>query len=562
MAIYARVSTEAQEARGTIGSQLEVLQDRVAVEGHHLVAEFIDDGHSGARLDRPGLDALRDTAEAGLIEAVWCLSPDRLARVYAYQVIVLDELARHGVKVLFTDAPDIDDDPQARLLTQVQGVIAEYERAKIAERYRRGKLWRARSGEVLAWRVPYGYRRVVRTTDRPAHLEIYEPEAAVVRRIFDDYVAGGHSIRHITRRLNTDGVATPSGKPVWGTSTISRLLRNEAYVGRLYWNKTESVPDPRPGRRNRQIPRDRAEWITIDCPIIIDEDVFDAAQRVSRDNSQWSPRRAEPGEWLLRGLVRCGACGVGVNCHKMRGRDGTHHRYYYCRNHDPLRAGGENRRCTERNIRSDALDTFVFEQVRQLMLRPDMLVAAETTLTLAAPTPDNELLTAQLDRLDRRIHSIAAERRRLIDLYQAGLVDLVDIQRRATEAETRQQQLVDQRQALADQQAALLADNRLRQRICAFAQQVTAAIDDLDFDQRQRLLRLVVEEVRVTGWNVEIRLRIPLDEPPTDDPPGRQQPPPRPGGPTTPESASPPPKPAMSSQDRLRSVGDPQRRQL
>jgi len=133
-AIYARVSTENQETRGTMGSQLAVLRARVASEEDELVAEFCDDGYSGARLDRPGLDALRDAAEAGIIEAVWCLSPDRLARMYAYQVIVLDELKRHSVRVLFTDAPALDDDPQARLLVQVQGVIAEYERAKIAER--------------------------------------------------------------------------------------------------------------------------------------------------------------------------------------------------------------------------------------------------------------------------------------------------------------------------------------------------------------------------------------------------------------------------------------------
>ncbi len=179
VALYARVSTESQEARGTIGSQLAMLRERVAGEGHELVAEFCDEGYSGARLDRPGLDALRDAAEAGLLEAVWCLSPDRLARMYAYQVIVLDELARHGVRVRFADAPALDDDPQARLLTQVQGVIAEYERAKIAERNRRGKLWRARMGEVIFWKVPYGYRRVTRTATAPAHVVVYEPEAVV-----------------------------------------------------------------------------------------------------------------------------------------------------------------------------------------------------------------------------------------------------------------------------------------------------------------------------------------------------------------------------------------------
>ena len=124
--IYAPVSTDSQQQRGTIGSQLVVLRERLAAAGDELVAEFCDDGHSGARLDRPGLDSLRDAAEAGLIERIWCLSPDRLARVYAYQVIVLDELARHRVQVAFADAPAIDDDPQAKLLTQVQGVIAEF----------------------------------------------------------------------------------------------------------------------------------------------------------------------------------------------------------------------------------------------------------------------------------------------------------------------------------------------------------------------------------------------------------------------------------------------------
>jgi site-specific DNA recombinase len=98
VALYARVSSEAQEARGTIGSQLEVLRARVAAEGHELVAEFCDDGYSGARLDRPGLDALRDQAEAGAFDAIWCLSPDRLARAYAYQVLILDELEQFGVR--------------------------------------------------------------------------------------------------------------------------------------------------------------------------------------------------------------------------------------------------------------------------------------------------------------------------------------------------------------------------------------------------------------------------------------------------------------------------------
>jgi site-specific DNA recombinase len=541
-AIYARVSTEGQQQRGTIGSQLQVLRKRVSDEADELAAEFCDDGHSGARLDRPGLDALRDAAEAGLIDVVWCLSPDRLARVYAYQVVVLDELARHGVTVRFTDAPPLDDDPQARLLTQVQGVIAEYERAKIAERYRRGKLFRSRAGEVLSWRTPYGYHRLPRDTAGPARLVVFEPEATVVRRIFADYTSGGHSTREIVRRLCADGVPPPAGqRPIWGTSTISRILHNEAYVGRIYFNRTEAVPDHRPGRRSRQIPRPREEWIPIAIPPIVDEQTFEAVTQVTRDNSKWSPRRAEPGQWMLRGLVKCGTCGVGVNCHKMRGRNGTWHRYYHCRNHDPIKAGGTSKRCPERNIRADALDAFVFCQIRAALLRPDVLAAGEQAVAARTPTPDDELLAAELARLDRRLHGIEAERRRLADLYQAGLLDLPELQRRAADTDTRRKDLQHRRDALTTQRQDLARDNQTRNRVADFAHRVLTVIDQLDFDQRQQLLRLVVDEVRVTGWNVKIQLRIPLDEPPSD-PPRRLG---RPGQPT--------PDP-VSTQDRLRSL--------
>jgi site-specific DNA recombinase len=540
VAIYARVSTENQETRGTIGSQLAVLRARVANEGQELVAEFCDEGYSGARLDRPGLDALRDAAEAGVIEAVWCLSPDRLARKYAYQVIVLDELDRHGVHVLFTDAPALDDDPQARLLVQVQGVIAEYERAKIAERYRRGKLWRARRGEVIFWKVPYGYRRIAGTANSMAQLVVYEPEAAVVRRIFEDYMAG-HSTREIVRRLNLDHVPSPTGKAVWGTSTIGRLLRNESYRGRAYYNRTESIPDARARRRTRQVLRAREQWIAIDIPRIVTDELFEAAKQVSRDNSQWSPRRIHDEAWLLRHVLKCGHCGVAVSCHRMRGRNGAYNRYYYCHNHDPVRARGEHRRCPERNIRADALDTFVFEQLRAVLERPDLLLAAERAVSARTPAADDELLRAQLKRLERRVEAAGGERRRLVDLYQGGLLELAEVQDRAKEIDARREALEQQRRALIEQRGVLVQQNRLRHRIAGFAHRVRGALYDLGFEQCQKLVRLMVEEVRVAGHHVDIRLQIPLDQSPGDTP-------------SDPSSSSPSNGArVMSSNDRLRS---------
>jgi site-specific DNA recombinase len=544
VALYARVSTEAQEAKGTIGSQLELLRGRISQEGHELVHEFCDDGCSGARLDRPGLDALRDAAEAGLFEAVWCLSPDRLARAYVYQMLVLEELARFGVRVLFSDAPALDDDPQARLLTQIQGVVAEYEKAKMAERYRRGKLWRSRSGEVISWKAPYGYRRVPRAAGAPAHLEVFEPEAIIVRRIFDDYVAGGYSVRQICLRLNTDKVPTSTGNAVWATSTISRVLRNEAYVGRVYYNRTEAVPTTTPNGRptTRQRWRAKDEWIGIPVPPIVAEKTSEAAREISPDNSKWSPRNTRQQAWLLRGLVRCGSCAVSVSCQQMRGRNGTIHRYYWCHNRDTVRSRGEARRCPERAMRADELDAFVFEELRQALLRPEVLLAGERALAAHQPAPDDELLDAELGRLGRKLEAAEAERRRLADLYQVGLVELSNLQRRAREIDSRASQLAGQRDNLISQRHELTLDNQLRRRVSDFAYRAAEGIDMLDFEGRQRLMRLLVEEVAVTGWRVRIRLRIPIDEPPPIEGLGRRDP------------RSPAPPSRLSTKDRLRSL--------
>ncbi|HEY6423062.1 MAG TPA: recombinase family protein, partial [Pseudonocardiaceae bacterium] len=520
VAVYARVSSESQAARGTIGSQLEVLAARSVAEGHEVVATYTDDGYSGARLDRPGLDALRDAAEAGAFEAVWCLSPDRLARSFAYQVLITDELARLGVTVRFTDTPPIDDDPQARLLIQVQGLFAEYEKAKMAERYRRGKLYRMRAGEAIFWKVPYGYRRIPRSEAGPAHLEVYPPEAEVVCRMFSEYLEGT-SLRQIARHLYEDGVLTATAKALWRPSTIAGLLHNRAYAGTALWYRHDDVARPGEHRPRRRL-RPQEDWVEVPVPPIVPDEVFAAVQATTRDNSIFSPRHSTPGLWLLRGLVVCGVCGVRAHVHQTKSTKTHINRYYDCANHDPFRAGGPDRRCTERQIRADELDTFVFDQVRQVLLQPELLIAGEAALAGKTKIPDDQLCATQLERIGRRADQIDAERRRLADLYQAGLVELDELRRRSKDVAARKARLDNEHAQLLARQQQLAIDNRLRRCVADFAARVTTGIDNLDFDGRQRLLRLVVEQVRVTGWHVEIRLRIPLHNAPTDG--GSQQP--------------------------------------
>jgi len=544
VALYARVSSEAQEARGTIGSQVEALRARAAEEQHEIVKEFLDNGHSGARLDRPGLDALRDAAVAGAFEVVLVLSPDRLARNFAYQMVVLDEFKLHSVEVRFLDTPDFADDPQSRLLTQIQGVVAEYERAKIMERNRRGKLYRSRLGEIISWKAPYGYQRIPRGPDGPAHLVVNQPEATVVRRIFDDAVSAGLSLRQIAKGLLRDGISSPEGRPCWSPSGLGYLLQNETYFGRYYYNRTETVPAP-PGSRcpTRQRPRPREEWIRIPVPAIVSEDVFGAAQQVSRENAGFSPRRAEPGAFLLRRLAVCGVCGVKLGCRGRTERTGKRYRYYCCPKHDSLRAGGEDRRCSERHIRAEALDDFVLAKVKETLLRPEILLAGEAALTSSEPAADQQILQDQIARLERRHQAAERERRRLLDAFQAGLVEFTDLRRRTEEVDSRRATLAAERDGLGEQQQSLLEKGRLRRRIGDFAGRVLAALDGLDFEESQRLIRLVVEQVRITGAKVEIHFRIPLDEPP--DGPGT--------GPRPPHKT--PPEERVSSNERLRPIG-------
>jgi site-specific DNA recombinase len=523
VALYARVSTERQEQLGTVASQLEALRAAATRDELQVIEEFVDAGHSGARLDRPALDRLRDAAQAGLFEQVLVLAADRLARSYAYQVLILEELERFGVRVRFLEGPALTDDPQARLLVQMQGVIAEYERAKITERYRRGRLHRARQGNPVSWRVPYGYRRIAGEHGAFARVEVLEREAAIVRDIFHAHADEGLTLRQIAKRLYEHGIASPTGKPTWKSSTMSGLIRNRAYIGTIYCNRLETlhVPDPNHARRRKTITRERPqeEWIAIPVPAIIDTDLFSRAQRASRDNSKFNPRGAHSGRYLLRGLIQCGHCHAACTCHTMPTRNGSKNHYYYCSNHDVITAGGRDALCPERNIRSDALDAFVFEQVRLALLHPQQLTDGERELTLRTPAGADELVDLQLQRLERRLSHAQQERSRLLDAYQADLITLDELTRRSNTIASRHDELTRERDTLQQKRSELAQQKHLQHAIATFARRVSSNIDRLDFDARQKLLRLVIDKVTVTGWRVEIHLKIPINPDPTSNEP-------------------------------------------
>jgi site-specific DNA recombinase len=286
-AIYARVSSDKQKEEKTIASQTAALTEFARKEGYDVPREWIfeDEGFSGASLVRPGLERLRDLAAEGQLEAVLVYSPDRLSRKYAYQILLTEEFGRNGVETVFVKAPK-SDTPEDQLLLQFQGMIAEYERAQILERSRRGKRHRAREGQVSVLSgAPYGYRYVRKSDETAAYYEVTEAEADVVRLIYRRYTVEHLSIGAITRLLNEQAVPTRKRISRWERSTIWAILRNPAYKGTACFGKTEMRPRQRvtrplrmrggiAKRNSSNQERPRTEWIEIPVPAIVSDETF------------------------------------------------------------------------------------------------------------------------------------------------------------------------------------------------------------------------------------------------------------------------------------------------
>ena len=324
---------------------------------------FADEGHSGATLLRPGLEALRDLAAQGCLDVVLVYSPDRLARKFAYQALLIEELARCGARVEFVKGPR-GDSPEDQLLIQFQGMFAEYEKAQLAERYRRGKAWRAKSGSVnVLSGAPFGYRYVRKTPECGARYEVVPHEAALVTEMFRRYADDGASIAGLRRWLTDQGVATRTGKERWDRSVIWGMLRNPAYAGTAVFGKTQAVHEPAGLNRTarlagRTVPRQirtqdrpREEWTGIPVPALVDEETFDRVQQRLADNKRFASRNTKVPS-LLQGIAACASCGYGYYRTTTTTTAGNKIYYYRCLGSDDYRYQG-GRICQNKPVRAD-----------------------------------------------------------------------------------------------------------------------------------------------------------------------------------------------------------------
>jgi len=295
-AIYARVSTERQEEQKTIKSQIFDLREACKKDEVEIANEYVDDGFSGGILARPALDKLRDDASKGLFEIVYILSPDRLARKYLYQALVIEELKKQEIEIKFLNK-EVTESPEDQLLLGIEGLIAEYERAKILERTRRGRLHRTRNGEIMGGSAPYGYDYIRKTKNRPAYYKVNKAEAEIVKLIFSLYLKL-KSTSKVIKVLANRKIRTRNNSKYWSKGVVHRILRNECYIGKAYYNKL----DKGGGKR---IKREKNEWIPIKIPKILDIDTFKLAQTILNSHRGGKRRRV----YILSGLIRCENCG-------------------------------------------------------------------------------------------------------------------------------------------------------------------------------------------------------------------------------------------------------------
>src|SRR5580658_2497114 len=527
-AIYARVSSDQQREEHTIASQTAALIEFAKNHELEVPKEWIfeDEGYSGATLERPGLERVRDLAAEGQIQVVLAYAPDRLNRKYAYQILLIEELARHGVETRFVKAPQ-SATAEDQLLVQFQGMIAEYERAQILERSRRGKRYRARSGEISVLSgAPYGYRYIRKSDETLASYRVIDTEARVVQRVYEMYTVDGLSMGEIARRLNAEGIATRKQSARWERSVVWAMLRNPAYRGAAAFGKTRSAGRMRVTRALRRRAaivssnsigheRPREEWIEIPVPALVSEDSFARAQELLQENRIRSRRRTITPS-IVQGLVSCAKCGYAFSRTSTKTSARKIH-HYKCIGSEGWRKLGGPVCDNGQFIRQELLDQIVWAEVIRLLEEPALIQQELDRRLVAARASDPTRKREQ--SLQRELTQVGKGIERLLNAYQEELLSIEQLRERMPMMRQREQRLRAELQAIADQTNDRAAFLRLAETLTAFLARLRGAATTLDVIERQRIVRLVVKEVLIGDDTIVIRHCIPVTAaPPPDDP--------------------------------------------
>jgi site-specific DNA recombinase len=513
-AIYVRVSTNRQTQAQTIEQQLERLRRHLDLQSESLSADNIyrDDGYSGANLNRPGLDRLRDRVKAGVLDRVLLTSPDRLARNYVHQMVLIEEWERCGCKVEFLDRP-MSQDPHDQLLLQIRGAVAEYERVLIAERMRRGRQMKLKAGALLPWTIPpYGYRSAPDRPRDPSGVQIEPVEGAIVRELFARYLEDKGTLLSLAKHLLQLSLPSPRGNQRWSAASIRGLLINPVYTGKLYIGRSRSRParirrsgtHPLGNPAHGQDPTPADTWILIgSVPTLVSQEDFERVQMKFALNKKQATRNNKSHCYLLRALVSCGACQSACIARTTTG--GL--RYYICRCQAQPIYSQHDQRCRSRCVPAQQLDVLVWEDLCQLITQPDYIIDALQRAGGGEWLPQQ--LQSRKQTLRKAQIAISQQLERLTEAYLMAIIPLQEYQRRRLELEEKCQALEAQTKELeaqVDRQAELV---QLSSSIEDFCRRIHAGLANATFDQKRAMVELLIDRVLVANGEVEIRYVVP-----------------------------------------------------
>ncbi|HKS97879.1 MAG TPA: recombinase family protein [Terriglobia bacterium] len=518
VALYARVSSQRQAEELTIQSQVAALRQRIMRDGFSLEEErcFLDEGFSGSTLVRPALERLRDLAHCGAMDRLYVHSPDRLARRYTYQMLLLEELNKQGVEVIFLNGDPQHQSPEGNLLLQMQGMFAEYERAKILERTRRGRRFAARQGKVsVLGHAPYGYRYVRKQEgEGEARYEIVLEEARVVRELFSWVGVEGLTLGDAVKRLKEGGVLTATGNARWDRATIRGLLCNPAYTGTAKYGKTRLVSRPSGRRPQRGAPAvPRREKVTratspeeqepIPVPALVSEELFQAVAERLEENRRRQREQKRGASFLLSGLLVCQCCGSAYCGRRMglRGRKSPYV-YYRCLGTDKYRQGGETI-CKNKSVHGPSLEESVWADVCSLLRDPGRLRHELERRLERQPgaVVDASQREQSITRLKHRLS-------RLVDAYENGWLEKADFESRISRAKERldreQREYAELQRDAASQEELRLVIGQFQM----FADQVALGLEGANLPTRRSILKLLIKHIEVDVDEVRIVYKV------------------------------------------------------
>jgi site-specific DNA recombinase len=516
--LYARVSTDEQARSGySLAQQIEALRQYAAREGYEVLEEVQDPGQSGASLERPGMDRVRDLVATGGVSVVLAQDRDRFAREPAYHYLLRREFEEHGTKIRALNDRG-DDTPEGELTDGILDQLAKYERAKIAERTRRGMLRKAREGRVVVARPAYGFRY----NEAKNALVVCEPEMAVEKVL--RLAADGLGQNAIQTRLFREGVPSPTGKPQWDWRMIKRIVYNDAYrphtfeeistllapevaatldpdreYGVQWYNRqrvterTVSEPDGSGERRYRKTRtfkwRPREEWIAAPVPAHIPRSLVDLA-RSAMDGRSGRERKNQSRQWELRSLMRC-QCGRKMQTRTTQLKSGNRYHYYHC-----PRSGKRAYPCKQKSLRAEKVEATIWDFVCGMLKRPERIRASMDQLI----SHERDGRRSDPEREAAAWAEKAAECVRLRGAYQdqqaAGLMTLAELGSKLEELESTRRMVEDEIAALAAQAERVEELERDRDTLLEFyAGAVPGALDRLDGGERNRVYRMLKLEI-------------------------------------------------------------------